>query len=171
MYILDYLRSRGVRFEALLHRPASSSARRAGSIHVSGRCVGKTVLIKAGDAFVVVVLPSTTLIDLDRLSEALGTSCQDVRLATTAEVARIFPDCEPGVVPPFGRLYGLSTVVDASLMEFEQIVLGGNLRHEGLRITWLDFEAIEHPVPASFTRPIAVRKPPSANREHKRRAG
>ena len=36
MYILDFLRSRGVWFETLLYRPASSSAKRAGNVHVPG---------------------------------------------------------------------------------------------------------------------------------------
>ena len=72
MYVLDFLRSRDVWFEALLHHPASSSAKRAQSVHVPGRSVAKAVLIKAGDSFVLAMLPSTSRIDLCRLSEVLG---------------------------------------------------------------------------------------------------
>src|SRR5580658_3688944 len=104
MYVLDFLRSRGVWFETLLHRPASSSAKLAGSVHVSGRKVGKAVLVKVGHSFVLAVLPSTSWIDLARLSEVLGTPVTEVRLATPGELFEIFTDCEPGAVPPFGRL-------------------------------------------------------------------
>jgi Ala-tRNA(Pro) deacylase len=171
MYVLDYLRSRGVWFETLLHRPASSSAKRAGSIHVPGREVGKTVLIKAGHSFVLAVLPTTSRIDLVRLSEVLGSPATDVRLATANELFEIFNDCEPGVVPPFGRLYGLTTLVDSELTESSEIVLGTNTRHEGLRMRFRDFQALEEPLRASFTRPIAPRRSVAAACEPNRRAG
>jgi Ala-tRNA(Pro) deacylase len=155
MYVLDFLRSHGVWFETLLHNPASSSAKRAGHVHVPGRKVGKTVLIKAGDTFVLAVLPSTSWIDLGRLSAAVGTPASLVRLATPDELLAIFADCEPGVVPPFGRLYGLTTLVDSGLAELTDIVLGANTRHEGLRMHFHDFQTLEQPMRASFTRPIA----------------
>ena len=157
MYVLDFLRSRGVWFEALLHNPASSSAKRAGSVHVPGRRVAKSVLVKAGDSFVLAVLPSTSWIDLERLSEVMGTPASLVRLATPDELLEIFADCEPGVVPPFGRLYGLKTVVDSGLEELTDIVLGANTRHEGLRMHFRDFQTLEQPTRASFTRPIVHR--------------
>ena len=124
MYVLDFLRSRGVWFETLLHRPASSSAKRAGSVHVPGRRVAKAVLIKAGDSFLLVVLPSTSRIDLGQLSEVVGAPPAQVRLATPDELFDIFPDCEPGVVPAFGRLYGLTTLVDLGLAESAEIIVG-----------------------------------------------
>jgi Ala-tRNA(Pro) deacylase len=153
MYIIDFLRSHGVWHEALLYRPASSSARRAGNAHVPGRTVAKAVLVKAGDSFVLAVLPSTLWIDLARLSGILGAPASLVRLATPAELMRTFNDCEPGVVPPFGRLYGLKTFVDLGLAASSEIVFGANTRHEGLRMQYEDFQALEAPVLASFSQP------------------
>jgi Ala-tRNA(Pro) deacylase len=173
MYVLDFLRSRGVWFESLLHRPASSSTKRAGCVHVPGRRVAKAVLIKTGDSFVLAVLPSTSRIDLLQLSEVVGEPVSQVRLGTQDELFELFPDCEPGVVPPFGRLYGLKTVVDSGLAHSSEIIFGANTRHEGLRMLFRDFQALEEPVRASFTRPLVPevepRKP--ARRERKRRAG
>jgi Ala-tRNA(Pro) deacylase len=171
MYVLDFLQSRGIWFETLLHRPACSAAKLAGSVHVPGRHVGKAVLVKAGHSFVLALLPSTAWIDLVRLSEVLGSPISDVRLATSGELFEIFNDCEPGVVPPFGRLYGLTTLVDLSLTESTEIVFGANTRHEGLRMRFLDFQALEDPVRASFTRPIAHCQPIAAKREPNRLAG
>ena len=95
-----------------------------------------------------------------------------VRLATPDEVFGLFPDCEPGVVPPFGRLYGLKTLVDSGLAESPEIIVVANTRHEGLRMFFRDFQTLEEPVRASFTRPfepeIERRKPA---RQEKPRAG
>ena len=173
MYIVDFLRSRGVWYESLLHRPASSSTKRAGCVHVPGRRVAKAVLVKAGDSFVLAVLPSTSQIDLSRLSEVMGEPASLVRLATSDELFERFPDCEPGVVPPFGRLYGLKTVVDLGLADSSEIVVGANTRHEGLRMLFRDFQTLEEPLRASFTRSLALEIEPrkTARRERKRRAG
>jgi Ala-tRNA(Pro) deacylase len=173
MYVLDFLRSHDVWFEALLHHPASSSAKRAHSVHVPGRRVAKSVLVKAGDSFVLAVLPSTSRIDLCQLSQAVGAPASEVRLATPDELLATFPDCEPGVVPPFGRLYGLTTLLDAGLAEAADIVVGANTRHEGLWMHFRDFQTLAEPVPASFGRPIArtEEKPVPTPRRPGRRAG
>jgi Ala-tRNA(Pro) deacylase len=173
MYVLDFLRGRGVWFEALLHRPASSSTKRAGSVHVPGRTVAKAVLIRAGDSFVLAVLPSTSRIDLVQLSEVVGEPPAQVRLATPDELFKLFPDCEPGVVPPFGQLYGLKTVVDMGLADSPEIIMGANTRHEGLRMLFRDFQALEEPIRASFTRPLVgeFERGKPTGREGNRRAG
>jgi Ala-tRNA(Pro) deacylase len=154
MYILDFLRNRGVRHEVLLYRPASSAARRAANAHVPGQKVAKAVLVKAGDSFVLAVLPSTYWIDLAQLSAIVGTPASHLRLATPTELIATFPDCEPGVVPPFGRLYGLKTFVDPALTVSDEVIFGGNTRHEGLRMQYGDFRTLEEPVLASFSQPL-----------------
>jgi Ala-tRNA(Pro) deacylase len=172
MYVLDFLRSRGVQFEALLHQPAASSTKRAKSLHVPGGKVAKTVLVKAGESYVLAVLPSTSRIDLNQLCAAVAKPDSGARLATSDELFKVFTDCEPGVVPPFGRLYGLTTVIDSSLAQVPEIVFGANTRHEGLRMHFDDYLALEAPVQASFSRPIAAGGSASPTRgECGRRAG
>jgi Ala-tRNA(Pro) deacylase len=165
MNIREYLEERRIWFELLLHRPVPSSSRRAQSVHVPGQRVAKGVLVRAGDGYVLAVLPAVSRIDLGRLSEVLGGP--PVSLAGEDELGHVFGDCERGALPPFGRLYGLRTVVDASLAEGGEIVCLGNMRHEGLRLRYHDYEAIERPAVASF----AVRAAPGEPRPTRRRAG
>ena len=159
MCIREFLQARAVRFEVMLHAPSHSATHLAGSIHVPGRSVAKAVLVRAGEAYILAVLPATHRIDTDRLAEVL--CVPSLRIATEAEVEGVFADCEPGALPPFGRLYGLITVVDASLSGGADIVFVGNTRHEGVRMRFRDFEAIEAPVKARFASPTAIRRPKS----------
>ena len=117
--------------------------------------VAKTVLVKAGEEFRLAVLSCTSRIDLGRLSALLGRAGSEVRLATVEELTSIFDDCEPGVVPPFGRLYSLPTVLDVGLLDQSEVVFVGNLRHEGLRMRAADYVAIEEPLIGSFAEKIA----------------
>lgn len=163
MFISDYLRSKRVPFQALLHEPTPSATKLARSVHVPGRQVAKVVLIGAGDWYALAVLPSTHRVDLARLAELVG--CSQVRLANEGELERIFNDCELGALPPFGRLYGLQTWVDTSLAgDGCDIVFEGNLRHLGMRMSFRDYQATESPRLGQFAVPIAPRRPRSSHR-------
>ena len=153
MYVLNF-RNRVSGSRHFSHRPASSAARLAGTGQVPGRCVAKTVVIRTGETFVLAVLPATSRVDLDRFASAVRMDRALVRLATAGEIDAIFHDCEPGTIPPFGRLYGLRTVVDASLQELGMAVFRTNARHQGLRMAFRDFEGLEEPMPAQFSEPI-----------------
>lgn len=160
MEISTYLRTRLVSFERFLHSPASSATRKARAIHVPGGQVAKSVLLRGGNSDVLAVLPATHRIDPGQL--ALIPGMAELRLATEAELSQVFHDCERGALPPFGRLYGLPTIVDASLASLTHIVVEGNARHESLRLRFRDFEAVEQPLQCRFALPICPRRP----REH-----
>lgn len=164
MAIRDYLLHRHVPFEVVLHRPAPCASRLAECLHVPGRAVAKGVLLRAGGGYLLAILPATHRVDFTRLRETLGLS--QLGLATEDEVAHIFHDCERGALPPFGRLYGLTTVMDPSLAGSSVILVEGNMRHEGLRIRLRDFEAVETPVRVRF----ATEREPRRRLPH-RRAG
>ncbi len=156
MTIREFLRSRGVLHETLLHRPSPTATHRAQSVHVSGARVAKAVLIRAGSGFVLAVLPATHRIDLERLAGILQTA--GLGLATEDELEAVFSDCERGAIPPFGSVYGLRTIVDASLESANEIVIDGNVRHEGVKIRFHDFETVEAPIQGRFADPIATKR-------------
>ena len=72
--------------------------------------------------------------------------------ASDAEIAAIFRDCEWGVVPPFGALYGLSTVLDDAIAPDDLIVFELNTHVEAIRIRCRDFERLERPRRLQFAR-------------------
>jgi Ala-tRNA(Pro) deacylase len=166
MDIRSFLKTRQVAFQLMLHSPAPCATRLAQSLHVSGHHVAKAVLLRAGGGYILGVLPATHRIDFDRLADVLG--LREIRLATEDEVECVFTDCERGALPPFGRLYGLTTVIDCSLPREAEIVFEGNLRHEGVRMRCDDYEALENPVRAGFAVEMHAR---SAVHGSHRRAG
>jgi Ala-tRNA(Pro) deacylase len=112
--------------------------------------VAKTVLLRADHdyRYIVAVLPATHRIDFDRLSEFLGGT--NVALATEEEIAERCPDCEFGVLPPFGSHYGAETIVDEALSKDEYISFEGESHTEAIRMKYSDFYDYEHPLVARF---------------------
>ncbi|MBI3839972.1 MAG: YbaK/EbsC family protein [Planctomycetia bacterium] len=148
----QFLREHRVPFEVVSHTPTFDASHLAEAVHAPGREVAKTVLVRANHdyRYVVAVLPSTHMVDLDVLSQALGGAT--LELATELEIGQRCPDCEFGVLPPFGSQYGAETIVDTSLTKDEQIVFEGNTHGEAIRMKYHDFYEVEHPRVAQFAR-------------------
>jgi len=140
-----YLDDNGVAYDVIAHPAAYSAPATAEAVHVPGRMLAKVVMIKDGPEDVMAVLPSTLYVDIVRLRDTLGHEWSRIRLATEQEFAAVFPDCEVGMMPPFGNLYGLPVLVDASLTEDEEIVFPAGNAREAIRMRYDDFERLVLP--------------------------
>jgi len=148
-----FLHAKNVPFETYLHEPTYGAQHLARELNVSGRLVAKTVLlhVNGGFKYLVAVLPATYLVDLNAVSKAFGGA--RVKLATEDEIAERCPDCERGVLSPFGSRYALETVVDPTVVQNEQIVFEGNTHGRAIRMLYRDFYELEHPLVLKFSRP------------------
>jgi Ala-tRNA(Pro) deacylase len=149
MKITDFLHERDLDFEVIPHTEAFDAQHLASTIHVTGRLVAKTVLLRLdGPQYAVAVLPATKVIDFELASNLLGVN--HVSLATEIEIARMCPDCEIGALPPFGSQYGMKTLVDSSFARHGEIFFEGNSHTEAIRMNFDDFLAIERPQVGRF---------------------
>jgi Ala-tRNA(Pro) deacylase len=149
MRVSDFLNQHCIAFETLLHPPAFTAQKRAHFLHIPGRDVVKCVLLAGPTGFLLVVLPATHRISTDVIASALG---GPVRLANGNEVAAIFGDCEWGALAPFGSLYGVTTLLDASLDPQAIIVFEAHFHSLAIRMRCRDFENLEHPRRLAFAR-------------------
>jgi len=152
MNVAKFLKDSKYEFERVPHRATYSAQELAHQLHVSGREVAKTVLLRAnGDfTFVVAVLPANKQIDFVEASKLLGNA--QLELATETEVAEHCPDCEFGVLPPFGSRYEMTTIVDSSLANDEDIWFEGNTHEEAIRMKFKEYFQLEQPLIGPFAK-------------------
>jgi Ala-tRNA(Pro) deacylase len=131
-----------IQYRVIPHPPAFTAQEIAHAAHVRGRELAKTVIVKVENWMAMVVLPASKKISVEDLENVVGTS---VRLAREHEFAALFPDCEPGAMPPFGNVYGLDVYVDPSLAEDEEIAFNGGNHRELVRMRYVDFERLVRP--------------------------
>ena len=148
MKLDQFLTRRHIPFESLHHRPTYTANGVAQELHVPGKEVAKTVLVRAGDGYALAVLPATCRVDLERIRQQLGET--RVEMASEAEMDTLFPDCERGAIPPFGSLYQLPTLVDESLAEDDEIVFDAHSHTDAIRMAYRDYIDLEHPVSGRF---------------------
>jgi Ala-tRNA(Pro) deacylase len=144
MNVANFLKRGHCKFKRVPHAPAYSAQHLAQELHVPGREVAKTVLLRSTDELVVAVLPASMKIDFKRVCRLPGEP--KLGLATEFEIAAHCPDCDFGVLPPFGSRYGLKTIVDSSLTDDEYIWCEGNTHEEAIRMKFEDFRRLEQPI-------------------------
>ena len=147
-----YLRENKVPFEIQHHPIAYSAQEVAASEHVPGKVMAKTVVVFAGGDTVMLALPASHRVDVEKAAGTLGVS--GVRLAHEAELAAYFPDCEVGAMPPFGNLYDVSVWVDRSLAEDETIVFRAGTHTDTMSLKYADYARLAKPNVAEFALPL-----------------
>lgn len=147
----EFLEGQKVKYVSLRHSAAYTAQEIAASAHIPGKDLAKTVVVKLDGKMAMAVLPASYRVDFDGLKQAAGV--KRVELATEAEFKGMFPDCEPGAMPPFGNLYGLDTFADESLRQDEEIAFNAGSHTELVRLAYNDFERLAQPTVAK----IAVR--------------
>jgi len=139
----QFLDDRGVKYVTLQHSPAYTAQEIAGLSHVSGRDFAKTVVVKVGGEFSMVVLPASRKLVLADLREMLETD--HVKLATEEEFKGLFPDCEAGAMPPFGNLYGMPVYVSAVLADEPEIAFNAGTHTDVIKMAYEDFATLVCP--------------------------
>ncbi len=114
----SYMEGQSIPYEVVAHRLTRSSMESADAAHVASDHLAKAVIVKEGEDYMMVVVPSDYHIHLGKLHQLLG---REVGLATESELASLFPDCAEGAIPPLGAAYRLITLVDSSLLDQSEI--------------------------------------------------
>jgi Ala-tRNA(Pro) deacylase len=151
MRLAHFLEERQVAFETVLHPPAFTANKRARFLHLPGRQVIKSVLLRGGTGHILAILRSIDHVDLDSLAKHLGAA---VRLADKDELADHFTDCERGAMTPFGSLYDLWTLLEDSIDPDDIILFEAQQHSRAIRMRCRDFEAIEKPTRCRFARKL-----------------
>jgi len=129
-------------FTPITHVPARSSQYTASVLHIPGKEVAKTVVLRSGEQILLAVLPASYHVNLHKFAAVVGAP---VELIDERECYKLFPDCQPGAVPPFGELYGLPVYLDEALADDPEIVFSAGTLSDGIRMGNADFVHLVKP--------------------------
>ena len=125
--VQDYISQNAVAWDTVPH------------LHVPAERVAKAIVLKHAGGFVAAVIPGDAELDVPRLARALG---RDLSLASRSELARLFPDCLPGAVPPIATVYGVPTLWATSLGDAPDIYFEGGDQHTLIHVFGMDFSEL-----------------------------
>jgi len=143
----SHLNAKHVRFSMIFHPPTDSAQMSAAAMHLPGKEVAKAVALQAGKREILAVLPASYRINFEKLSAITGAN---VRLMDEERYSELFPDCERGVIPAFGELYGVPVYLDEALAEDPEIILSAGTYHDSVLMGNVDFVHLAEPQVCSF---------------------
>jgi Ala-tRNA(Pro) deacylase len=138
-----FLDEAGARYELLRHPLAFTAQHRAATAHIPGRHIAKVVMVRSGDWFGMAVLPAPVSLDIFALAGL--SKRRRLRLAAENEFVHLFPDCEPGAMPPFGRFYGIDVFLDRDLADADEIVAPAGSHGEEMCMTVSEYIRVAQP--------------------------
>jgi Ala-tRNA(Pro) deacylase len=143
----SHLDRKHIPYSMIFHAPADSAQIAASEMHLPGKEVAKAVALQAGDREILAVLPASYRINFEKLSAMVGAP---VRLMAEETFSDLFPDCERGVISPFGELYGVPVYLDEALAEDPEIILSAGTHSDCVRMANVDFVRLAEPSVCSF---------------------
>ena len=153
MNLQSLLDDMGVQYRVSHHPTVYTAQMLAEAEHVPGRKVIKPVVIEADGEFVMCALPACYRVDLGELKDQLQAS--EVRLVEEPRLSELFPDCELGAVPPIGRMYGMTTLMDESLVADDHVTFQAGTHADAVTMSLAEYRRVAQPEMAHFGRPIA----------------
>ena len=143
-----FLEDARVPYSVVPHRAAYTAQGEAAAMHISPRDWAKVVVCFVDGDPIQAVVPAALTVNLESLLELAGGAM--IRLAREDELGRLFPDCEPGAMPPFGPMYGQPVFVDVALAAAPDIAFSAGSHSEAICIRWSDFARSVKPIVGRF---------------------
>ena len=147
----QWLREAGVAFEVLEHAPVHTSEEAARVRGTRLQQGAKALVVRAEDRFVHCVLPAHLKADNAALRAIVGT--RKLRFATREELHHL-TGCEPGAVPPFGNLFGLSVLLDEALCVNERVVFNAGSHARSITMRCADLVRVSGATVCRFAAPL-----------------
>ena len=145
----DFLDRGNIKYVSIYHSIAYTAQEIAASVHVKGKEMAKTVIVKLDGKLAMAVLPVSHQVDFEHLKRASG--AHDAMLATEKEFKDLFRDCDIGAMPPFGNLYGMDVFVAQTLTQDKEIAFNAGSHYELIKLDYKDFERLVNPKIADFS--------------------
>jgi Ala-tRNA(Pro) deacylase len=130
--LTEHLKQQNSAFELLPHRQAWTATDEARALGIDADEVVKTLAVRTGIGYVLVVIPASCRLDLHLARDALGD--HQARLASEEELARDFAGYQLGALPPLGALLGCEVYVDPEVLNHDLVVFAAGIQTESVRI-------------------------------------
>ncbi len=140
--IIQLLESKKIVYELLEHEPVYTSEQAAVTRGLSLAEGAKSLLLKANNEFILVVLPGDQKLDSKKVKTIVG--AKKLRFATPEEVVGIM-GCAIGACYPLGNVLEIRTFVDPKLGKNESISFNPGLHDKTIRLTWADYARLVQP--------------------------
>lgn len=135
--LISFLKRHKIFYQVQVHPETMTALETAEAEHICGKSLAKVVMVKTRGRDAMIVVPCDRNVDLLKLSAVLGTD--DLEVSEEKEFSALFPDCEPGAMPAFGRIYKIPCYADERLGGQKELYFNAGNHQETVKISVDDF--------------------------------
>jgi Ala-tRNA(Pro) deacylase len=135
----NYLAQKSVDYDLVAHPHSGSSHETAEASHVSEDHIAKAVIVKDASGYAMVIVPASNYVEMKHVRRELD---RNLELVEEDEFSQLFPDCEPGAVPPLGPAYQIETFLDEALTSLANVYLEAGDHEHLLHVSGENFKAL-----------------------------
>lgn len=157
--LVSFLDKNKAKYKIVKHRKVYTAYDAALTQRLSLKMVGKVVLVKADNDFVLAVIPANKKLDFKKMKSVLNkyldkNNQKKVRKLSICTEKQIVGNLtkKTEALSSFGSLYKKLVLVDKSLLRQKKINLNAGSFTESLEMTAAQYKKIEKPIEGSFSK-------------------
>jgi Ala-tRNA(Pro) deacylase len=135
----NYLAQKSVSYDVVSHPHSGSSHETSLASHVSEDHIAKGVIVKDASGYAMVIVPAINYVEMKHVRKELD---RELELVDEDEFSKLFPDCEPGAVPPVGPAYQIETFLDEALTTLANVYLESGDHKQLVHVSGDDFKTL-----------------------------
>jgi Ala-tRNA(Pro) deacylase len=148
--IKEFLDGNHAKYVFVSHSPAYTAQEVAASMHIPGKLIAKTLVVRVNGDLALAVVPAPKDLDTALLARAAGGVETDI--AEENDFVDRFTGCQLGTAPPFGNLFGMETYLDSELARQQDIVFNAGTHTDAVWMRIGDYVRLARPVVADIAR-------------------
>ncbi len=137
--VKNYLAEKAVDYTLPSHPHSGSSHETAEASHVREDHIAKGVMVKDAAGYAMLVVPASHYVEMKQVRKELD---RKLELVEENEFSTLFPDCEPGAIPPIGTAYQIETFLDDSLTTLANVYFEAGDHEHLVHINGNDFKTL-----------------------------
>ena len=136
-HVDKFMAQLSVDYELVAHPHTGSSHETAEASHVREDHIAKAVIFKDYTGYAMMVVPASNFVEIKHVRKELN---RDLELVDEDELTRLFPDCDPGAIPPLGLAYDIETFLDEALTTLANIYFEAGDHEHLVHVSGEDFK-------------------------------
>jgi len=151
--IKNYLDKRGAKYAVVTHKKVYTAYDAAQTLKKKLDEIVKNLLIKTDKGFVLVLLPASKRLDLNKLKKlmnAKGKGIKKVEIPKEGVMVRLL-NVKPGALSAFGALHNLEVYMDKSMQKAKKAIFSSGSFTDSFEMATKEFEKLEKPVIGVFS--------------------
>ena len=159
--IKNYLDKKGAKFVIVTHKKVYTAYDAAQTLKKKLDEIVKNLLVKTNKGFVLVLLPASKRVDLNKLKKlmnAKGMGVKKVEIPKEGTMVRVFK-VKPGALGAFGSVHELEVYMDKNLQKVKKAIFPTGSFTDSVEMAMKEFEKLEKPVVGMFTEAKKFKKP------------